>query len=120
MGLDMTVFTMEKEPATPIDFDMKEATELHYWRKHPNLHGWMEQLYFHKGGELEFNVTPVQLTEEDIDRLEADIVWDKLPETEGFFFGASTGEEKADDLAFINKARRALNDGLYLAYSSWW
>ena len=25
-------------------------TEIAYWRKHPNLHGWMEDLYYKKGG----------------------------------------------------------------------
>jgi hypothetical protein len=33
-----------------VDFEVKEANELHYGRKHPNLHGWMEALYYAKGG----------------------------------------------------------------------
>lgn len=50
MGLDMYACTLREQPATPVDFKAEEVSELHYWRKHPNLHGWMEQLYREKGG----------------------------------------------------------------------
>src|SRR5262249_49598843 len=100
---------------------IKEATELHYWRKHPNLHGWMEKLYVEKGGSAEiFDCVNVQLEKADLDRLEADIKAGCLPCTNGFFFGESNGSEISDDLAFIGKAREALSAGLAVFYSSWW
>ena len=121
MGLDMYACTLREPPAVPVDFEVEEATELHYWRKHPNLHGWMEQLYRQKGGnDAKFNCANLQLTADDLDRLETAIRDRTLPPTEGFFFGVSDGSEVDDDLAFVAKARDALAAGLALFYVSWW
>lgn len=121
MGLDMYALSTRQHPARPVDFKVEQAESLHYWRKHPNLHGWMEQLYREKGGsEDSFNCVNLQLTREDLDRLEAAIRGGALPSTAGFFFGASDGSEFEDDLQFIGKAREALAAGLTVFYSSWW
>ena len=56
----------------------------------------------------------------DLDRLEADLAARRLPETTGFFFGASDGTEIEDDLAFVRDARQRLAEGLTVFYSSWW
>lgn len=121
MGLDMYAYTLTQLPSAVVDFDAIGAQELHYWRKHPNLHGWMERLYREKGGTApEFNCVNVQLTVDDLDRLETAIRNDALPPTTGFFFGSSDGCAVADDLAFIAGARRALEAGLSIFYSSWW
>lgn len=120
MGLDMYAFTQKAKPQTPVDFEPDTPTELHYWRKHPNLHGWMEALYFEKGGQQSFNCVPVELTIEDLDRLEADLSLSNLPQTEGFFFGQTQGDELDDDLTFIAKARAAIANGLTVYYDSWW
>lgn len=54
---------------------VQEPIEIAYWRKHPNLQGWMEQLFAEKGGECDiFNGVEVELTWEDVDRLEKDIL----------------------------------------------
>jgi hypothetical protein len=104
-----------------VDFDGKGAQEIQYWRKHPNLHGWMEQLYRDKGGsEREFNCVNVQLTLADLERLEADVRNWELPYTTGFFFGESQADERESDLAFIARAREALTAGLAVFYTSWW
>lgn len=126
MGLDMFAFKVKKGIITEgVDFEVPENSdehdELHYWRKHPNLHGWMENLYYEKGGKADvFNCVSVQLTEEDINRLEEDINDENLPETEGFFFGQSYPEDKKRDLEFIKEAREALNEGYDVYYTSWW
>ena len=121
MGLDMYARTTRRRLKSPIDFATKETDqELHYWRKHPNLHGWVENLYRRKGGTQEFNCTTVQLTPNDIDLLEVVIDENKLPQTCGFFFGESDGSEREDDLAFIAKARAAFKLGFSVYYSSWW
>lgn len=44
----------------------------------------------------------------------------RLPRTTGFFFGTSDGSERADDLAFIARAREALAQGYTVFYYSWW
>lgn len=91
-----------------------------YWRKHADLHGWMERLYRERGGEEEqFNCIPLRLTLEDLTRLEADM--DKgLETTTGFFFGQSTAEDAADTRAFITTAKEAIEAGDAIYYDSWW
>jgi len=40
MGLDMYARTTKRRLKSPIDFATKSTdADLHYWRKHPNLHG---------------------------------------------------------------------------------
>ena len=107
MGLDMYAMTTDEKLDRAVDFIPEQANEIFYWRKHPNLHGWMEKLYYEKGGSSDcFNCAPVVLTSEDLDRLEAAVKGGNLPHTTGFFFGVSEGRE-AEDLAFIAKAREA-------------
>jgi hypothetical protein len=107
MGLDMVAMMINNTPESPVDFPADNATELHYWRKHPNLHGWMERLYYAKGGSAEeFNCVTLQLNLNDLNRLAA--------------FGASDGSELEDDLAFIAKARDAIAQGKTVFYDSWW
>ena len=98
-----------------------DTEELAYWRKHPNLQGFMENLYAEKGGTEEFNCVDVELTLEDIDALEASVKGEHLPETGGFFFGEDSDEwYKESDLEFCANAREALDNGKTVVYSSWW
>lgn len=123
MGLDMYALKTKVSLVSDVDFDIADdAVELiHRWRKHPNLHGWMEKLYRQKSGANEdFNCVNVALTSEDLDSLEKDIHNGALPTTFGFFFGESDGTETEDDLLFISKARKAIQDGNRVFYSSWW
>ena len=127
MGLDMFASTRKTMPLTPINFDTSEEeladADLFYWRKHPNLHGWMQRLYVEKGGSSdpdEFNCVSVVLTAADLDRLEADVKGNNLPETRGFFFGQSTPEDRPRDLKFIAKARAAIERGEIVFYHSRW
>lgn len=109
-----------------------EREELAYWRKHPNLQGWMENLWHERGcpgqpdepnsiGMSDFNCIPVELTSEDIDNLENAINGKNLPETTGFFFGNDSDDYyREKDLEFCRKAREALAAGLHVEYNSWW
>jgi hypothetical protein len=120
MGLDMYALTLTQRPSADVDFPIEQADEIHYWRKHPDLHGWMERLYRAKGGkQKDFNLAPVLLTSDDLDRLEQDIRHQCLPS--GFFFGkSSSGLEQDDDLLFISKARDFIAAGKAIVYTSWW
>lgn len=121
MGLEMYAFATFAKPSRPVDFDEEPLEDLFYWRKHPNLHGWMERLYRVKGGNNEdFNLTTVALTLEDLDRLEQAVRSDTLPHTDGFFFGVSQKEDNVRTLEFIAKAREAIADGMTVFYYSWW
>ncbi len=124
MGLDMYAFTIPADLASR-DVDLKVegllgCEKLHTWRKHPNLHGWMEDLYFNKGGAELFNCATVRLTYGDLRALEQAILNGDLPHTTGFFFGETDGSEKEDDLAFVDKALQALAEGKAVYYDSWW
>ena len=126
MGLDMYAFSTKAKPKTEVDFETKNfepLEEVHYWRKHPNLHGWMQSLYESKGGNSpDFNGDNVVLTLNDLEDLEHDIKQNDLPDTSGFFFGesANNDEENENDLLFVTKAREAIAEGKTVYYTSWW
>ncbi len=114
MGLDMLAKTKDAEGN-----DLN--SNLAFWRKHPNLHGWMEALYREKGGtEEQFNCIEVELTQEDLLRLQQDLLGQKLPEKSGFFFGRSRPEYIEGDLLFVAKALFAISQGQRVFYDSWW
>ena len=136
MGLDMYAYCGRKgqhdEYWENYEFDKDSSTvekprELAYWRKHPNLHGWMESLWRRKGAETQpgadpmFNGIELELTWEDLDELEKTILSEALPETSGFFFGDPSDEYyREQDLEFIRKARAELFCGLKVFYNSSW
>lgn len=116
MGLDMYAYVRAKD-----DPPSKEGDQIQYWRKHPNLHGWMERRYRLKGGsEQPFNCVEFELTKDDLDALERDVKENRLPPTTGFFFGESSADDKPLDLEFISRARVALAEGKRVFYNSWW
>jgi hypothetical protein len=111
-----------KDQNGEIDYENQivKTEEVAYWRKHPDLHGWMENLYREKGGrEKSFNGDPVVLTLADLDRLEDDILEVNLPKTTGFFFGESGGIS-LKDLEFVLEARKAIQEGDTVYYDSSW
>jgi len=87
------------------------------WIGHPNLHGFMENVY----GGKDINGVRVELTIEDIDALEQTINESDLPKTEGFFFGGDADEHYyEEDSKFIVDARSAIKDGYSIYYYSNW
>ena len=125
MGLDMYAYAVSKRDAIG-EFEMaqdSEKEELHYWRKHHDLHGWMENLYRDKGGDADsFNCIPVELTVDDLDNLQQALLEDNLPRTSGFFFGDNPPdlETMREDLMFVQKCRIAIKEGKVVYYDSWW
>ena len=140
MGLDMYAYVAVKEgqqrefyESAVIDVDsgdLKNTTvarphEIAYWRKHPNLHGWMEQLWNSRNGGHQdcniFNGIELELTWEDLEVLELDIIAGTLPNTTGFFFGNDSDDHyREQDLKFIRDARAELFLGLKVFYNSSW
>jgi hypothetical protein len=100
--------------------------EIAYWRKHPNLQGWMRKLWEAKGTpgctpDADFNGSDLELTWEDLDMLEEDVQSGNLPKTAGFFFGNDSDEYyKEHDLKFIRQAKAELLCGLKVFYDSSW
>jgi hypothetical protein len=137
MGLDMYAYAAAKEgeqaafdQGSKWDAEKNDMVnpiapaprEIAYWRKHPNLHGWMERLAKSKNVEYgSFNGVELELTWADIDALEQAVTHKKLPATTGFFFGSDADELYYEsDLAFIKAARAELFLGLRVFYNSSW
>lgn len=137
MGLDMYAYTAARAgqqseyyesaefDADSKDFVNKSVTkprELAYWRKHPNLHGWMEKLAQNKGLSYDsFNGIELELTYDDLLILELDVIAGTLPGTSGFFFGEDADDHyREQDLEFVKNARAELFMGLKVFYNSSW
>ena len=129
MGLDQWCYTQISET----------QHELAYFRKHPNLHGWMERLWRERGcpgleqdrdeqahdtlWNSAFNGIPLELTFDDIDRLEKDNIYGGLAElkTTGFFFGSASDDIYQEAVSeFCRRARAELFLGLPVYYNSSW
>lgn len=144
MGLDMYAYVASKagqmnDHYNNYDYEKDTSSvakprEIAYWRKHPNLHGWMEQLW-HKKRNAEnnpvvedaedlggtFNGIELELTWEDLEDLERAVTHKQLPATSGFFFGNPSDEHYYEsDLSFIKNAKAELFLGLKVFYNSSW
>ena len=143
MGLDMYAYvaqkagqqnefyetgTFDEKVGEYVNPNVSQPREIAYWRKHPNLHGWMEQLWLRKGGSNEdadwgtnFNGVELELTHEDLDELERAVMHGQLPATSGFFFGNDADDHyRESDLQFIKNARAEMFFGLKVFYNSSW
>lgn len=119
LGLDQYAYLAAKEAD-----DWNNHQELAYWRKHPNLQGWMEKLFFDKGGNCDsFNGVELELTWDDVDRLEKALKNGELAllRTTGFFFGNPSDDYYHEqDLAFCQHAKAELFLGRRVFYNSSW
>lgn len=145
MGLDQYAYAALKEGAyndyAKAEFGddksqrgtVSKPREIAYWRKHPNLQGWMEQLWIRKNQEAGravnedpdwgsgFNGIELELTWQDLDELEQAVREGQLPPTMGFFFGHNSDDYYKDhDLEFVRQARAELFSGLRVFYNSSW
>lgn len=136
MGLDMYAYVAAKagqqreyydgavwddESKDVVNKTVAKPREIAYWRKHPNLHGWMQQLWESRGNSGDFNGDELELTWEDLEVLELDVIAGTLPSTTGFFFGEDADEYyQEQDLKFIREAKAELFLGLKVFYNSSW
>jgi len=109
MGLDMYAFRPLLKSAPWISMT-SDAARLFYWRKHPDLHGWIEALYRSMRDGRDFNLIPVRLEQPDIDALEAAVKTETLPATSVFVFGESKPEHN-NATSISSEARAAIADG---------
>jgi hypothetical protein len=109
MGLDMYLSGTDEKGRT---------VELGYWRKHPNLHGYIVNKF--AGGADECQDIPLTV-ENLVDILRATVEGD-LPETQGFFFGVSSPDKDEETKAIIPQAIVWLNENNkrhVTYYASW-
>lgn len=72
--------------AKAVEFD------LGYWRKHPNLHGYIVNTFAEGKDECQ----EIPLGKEDIQKIINAVNNDDLPHTKGFFFGVSGDVNSSD------------------------
>jgi hypothetical protein len=138
MGLDMYAYRAHQENAKDrwyegstwdndlqdfvnADPTIEKPVEIAYWRKHPNLHGRMKDLWERQGNVGSFNGDELELHLDDLIDLELAVKTKSLPPTTGFFFGNPSDEHYYDeDLAFISAARQAISEGYRVFYNSSW
>ena len=119
---------MDADTKEYVNANLTRPRELMYWRKHPNLQGYMKQLWESRGcpgadedSEPMFNGVELELEWRDIEQLESAIQRRRLPATTGFFFGDNSDDYYIDqDLEFCREARAALFLGERVFYSSSW
>lgn len=110
MGLDMYlkgkkfIWTNWKEPEKNPTMDGYRISEyeldLGYWRKHPNLHGYIVKNY----GNGVDDCKEIYLDEDALRDIIDAVENDRLPHTEGFFFGSSKDADKEGDLKILRSA----------------
>ena len=135
MGLDMYMYSTDKhfeqfevENREKEEGEEENNEEIGYWRKHNRLHGWFEQKWLnrHNDVDTDFNCVRYYVSRDELAELEKDVRGDKLPSTQGFFFGEDSysyeehEEQKKEDLEIIDKAKKELEAGRFVYYSSWW
>ncbi len=81
-------------------FELTSKTlELGYWRKHPDLHGFIVQTYSPGGID---DCARIDLVSNYLTAIVIAVRKGMLPETTGFFFGNSEGKGKSDVEIFTN------------------
>ena len=107
MGLDMYLngeryFFDRPPPESGKPACKAEIYELGYWRKHPNLHGYIVETFADGKDECQ----QIHLSEERLLQIIEAVKAKELPYTTGFFFGASDGsdEEMQEDITILQSA----------------
>jgi len=117
MGLDMYLDGKKYFFSSYFDEENTQRTEdgrpltsltvkLGYWRKHPNLHGYIVN-NFASGVD---DCSPIVLSKEDLLKIMDAVRTNSLPETNGFFFGKSDSSYDEETLAVFNDALFWLNE----------
>lgn len=110
MGLDMYLtghkflWTDWDNPENNLKEDGYRVSErlldLGYWRKHPDLHGYIVQTF--AGGKDECQ--DIFLSAGNLEQILKAVNNDELPHTEGFFFGQSQPEDKDFTIKILKAA----------------
>lgn len=84
-------------------FDVvQKDLDLGYWRKHPDLHGFIVQEF----ADGQDNCQEIELDKDCLSKIITAVTDRLLPHTEGFFFGASLTDEGQiiEDLSILQGA----------------
>lgn len=137
MGLDQNAYIVRKsleeirqmprDKDGYMDFD-RFVVEEFYWRKHAKLQEFMELLWERRGeSRNDFNCQHMELTKDEVLELLSLVSNDQMPDSEGgFFYGHQFQDEsvqhyREEDIAFCQKAYRAMKEHDYsVVYSCWY
>lgn len=109
MGLDMNLngrkliaynrYDNKAEPLMENGFPVSDIIlEMGYWRKHPNLHGYIVNTFAEGVDECQ----EIELGKDDLLQIAKAIRMKNLPHTDGFFFGDSSWHDgKEEEYAAI-------------------
>lgn len=85
---------LKGEPPTMDGFHIdKYVLNMGYWRKHPDLHGYIVKEFANGVDDCK----EIPLTESDVTEILEAVRNNKLPNTSGFFFGSSGNINSADE-----------------------
>ena len=115
MGLDMMMYGGAKYGNK---YKVKGNEEIAYWRKHPNLHGYIVNT-FADGVD---DCRDIPLTKENIENIIQAVRDNKLPHTDGFFFGESRKEYDEYTLDLLSKvlAKMIADPNYKVTYTASW
>jgi hypothetical protein len=118
MGLDMYIQADADMPEHVETYEVWKARELAYWRKHPNLHGFIIREFAAGVDECQ----DIPLDAAAIERILVASEADALPETSGFFFGQSCPEDKENTREKLSRVLEWLkaNPGKKIHYRASW
>ena len=102
MGLDMYLNGYDRVLSA---MGKDDNEELGYWRKHPNLHGYIVQTF--AGGVDECQMIP--LTRANLLDIINAVKAKRLPHTTGFFFGTSNDSNDVQTIEILMKALKWLD-----------
>jgi hypothetical protein len=109
MGLDMALYARKSLLAYKGNRQEQDGfviseiiLDVGYWRKHPNLHGYIVETFADGVDECQ----KIVLSKEDMEKIILVIVDKELPVTEGFFFGTSddSNDQRASDISIFSAA----------------
>jgi len=123
MGLDMYFLKIARGGKPDLDPDA--CTEIKYFRKHSDLHGWLQDQWLKaQAGETDpydFNCLYFKVTRKTLNGMKKLCDSKRKKKYEGFFWGESTGEDWLETRELCDEIQDLLNDGLYdVYYYSWW
>ena len=109
MGLDMYLSGVDERG---------ESEELGYWRKHPNLHGFIVDTFASGVDECQ----PIELGLTELQVTLAAVIADELRRKTGFFFGSSYPEHREISIRVLTHAIRWLLEapGRKAVYQASW
>ena len=110
MGLDMY-------------FEDKNGNEICYFRKHSDLHGWLQERWLEANPDKQpddFNCTKFPITQDILDGMKELCNQTEHEHYSGFFWGESSKEDWEETKQLCDDIQNMLDEDETVNYYSWW